>query len=67
MIPVAMVTMNGDLEDEVEVDSRFALLVPQTTRLSRVHMLLGADSKVARYCRRRAEISTSKPLEMHVL
>lgn len=66
MIPVAMVTMNGDLEDEVEVDSRFAVRVPQTTRLSRVHMLQGAGSKVARYCRRRAEISTSKPLEMHV-
>lgn len=39
MTPLAMVTMNGDLEDEVEVDSRFALLAPQTTRLSRVHML----------------------------
>ena len=67
MTPFAMVTMNGDLEDEVEVDSRFAVLAPQTTRLSRVHMLQGAGSKVARYCRRRAKFSTSKPLEMHVL
>lgn len=64
MNPFAMVTMNGDLEDEV---SRFAVLAPQTTRLARVHMLQGAGSKVARYCRRRAKFSTSKPLEMHVL